>query len=496
MTEAELIAVPRMINPVGECREWNQLNSVAGLFDLLRFCGRIGVAVEVGSHRGVSTEAICLHAGEVWSIDPSHAVRYWSEVVPRRRNLKTLRTTSDEAARAFPDESIDFVYIDALHDYASVAANINEWWPKVRQGGWIAGHDFITIPGKEAGFGVIAAVRDSLGEPDAVFSDFSWVKRKNAPTRFQSWGRGEARFSRLPGEALYVQFTDSLGDAEPVKDAANIASLLSVEANDVDAPGEGVACPSMDDARRILAFWRGGKADHLVAQCDAGAGRSQAVVAALQRLAGQDNSEILRRGSYNRTLYRGILAAAGRPEQAEPLVSVVVRVKYPSDRLAALLLSLSRQRHTNWEAIVVKDGPSDLPSISDPRVRILQTSERKGRWGHPWRQAGIDACRGDYIVLQNDDNYLTPGYLEQMVAACERADIAVCGMSQSNNGWGFVMPEPRLWSIGIGCWIARSDVARSVPFEGDGYTADGEYFERIAAGRKVVMVNKPLFVAN
>ena len=51
------------------------------------------------------------------------------------------------------DESLDFVYIDAAHDEESVTDDINTWYPKVKKGGIISGHDY---SGKHKG--VIAAV--------------------------------------------------------------------------------------------------------------------------------------------------------------------------------------------------------------------------------------------------------------------------------------------------------------------------------------------------
>jgi hypothetical protein len=36
----------------------------------------------------------------------------------------------------------DLVFIDARHDYDSVLEDIRLWWPKVRTGGMLCGHDF------------------------------------------------------------------------------------------------------------------------------------------------------------------------------------------------------------------------------------------------------------------------------------------------------------------------------------------------------------------
>jgi len=58
------------------------------------------------------------------------------------RNLITdIRRLSWEAAALFEDASLDFVFIDASHDEASVARDIAAWLPKVRVGGMLAGHD-------------------------------------------------------------------------------------------------------------------------------------------------------------------------------------------------------------------------------------------------------------------------------------------------------------------------------------------------------------------
>jgi hypothetical protein len=37
---------------------------------------------------------------------------------------------------------IDLVFIDAAHDYASVKEDIHRWWPIVRDGGMLIGHDY------------------------------------------------------------------------------------------------------------------------------------------------------------------------------------------------------------------------------------------------------------------------------------------------------------------------------------------------------------------
>lgn len=55
--------------------------------------------------------------------------------------VQTFYMKSLDAAQYINDNSLDIVYIDASHDYDSVKADINAWFPKVRYGGIMCGHD-------------------------------------------------------------------------------------------------------------------------------------------------------------------------------------------------------------------------------------------------------------------------------------------------------------------------------------------------------------------
>jgi len=56
--------------------------------------------------------------------------------------IQLIISDSAAAARLFSDKSLDWVHLDARHDYASVKADIEAWLPKVRQGGWLSGDDY------------------------------------------------------------------------------------------------------------------------------------------------------------------------------------------------------------------------------------------------------------------------------------------------------------------------------------------------------------------
>jgi len=53
-----------------------------------------------------------------------------------------LRSFSYLLTPFFPDKTVDFVYIDGEHTYDAVTQDIADWWPKVKPGGIMAGHDY------------------------------------------------------------------------------------------------------------------------------------------------------------------------------------------------------------------------------------------------------------------------------------------------------------------------------------------------------------------
>lgn len=57
-------------------------------------------------------------------------------------NATILRKRSMEALADVPDESLDFVYIDADHTFDHVMTDIIWWARKVKMGGIVAGHDY------------------------------------------------------------------------------------------------------------------------------------------------------------------------------------------------------------------------------------------------------------------------------------------------------------------------------------------------------------------
>ena len=56
--------------------------------------------------------------------------------------VKIIRDYSFNAVKQFPDECFDFIYIDADHTFEGCYQDIIDWYPKVKKGGILCGHDY------------------------------------------------------------------------------------------------------------------------------------------------------------------------------------------------------------------------------------------------------------------------------------------------------------------------------------------------------------------
>ena len=68
---------------------------------------------------------------------------FLNNIEPVKHIITPVRKSSLEAAPLYEDNSLDFVFIDASHDYDNVLKDIKAWYPKVKPDiGVIAGHDY------------------------------------------------------------------------------------------------------------------------------------------------------------------------------------------------------------------------------------------------------------------------------------------------------------------------------------------------------------------
>ena len=129
--------------------------------------------VEVGVYKGQFTSALCaknpgleLIGVDSWTVYKGYneygsndlEEKSFKEAKERnaKYNVRFIKAWSMDAVKEFADESLDFVFIDANHDYEHVVEDIAAWSKKVRKGGIVCGHDY--IKSDRYNFGVIDAV--------------------------------------------------------------------------------------------------------------------------------------------------------------------------------------------------------------------------------------------------------------------------------------------------------------------------------------------------
>jgi hypothetical protein len=62
----------------------------------------------------------------------------------RQWNVSVCHNFTTACAHIHQNQTFDFIYIDARHDYKGVTADIENWFPKLNYRGIIAGHDYLT----------------------------------------------------------------------------------------------------------------------------------------------------------------------------------------------------------------------------------------------------------------------------------------------------------------------------------------------------------------
>jgi hypothetical protein len=162
------------------------------------------VGVEIGVYQGeLSKNILSLHPGLKWimidawsqntyegkddsAVSPIWRERYennaeenfqqaYANVEKYGDRASLLRLNSIEASKLFSDNTLDIVFADASHDYKSISSDSIAWWPKIKKGGYMCGHDY-EVPEfpdiKSAVHNIFKGYSIELDE------DFTWFVRK------------------------------------------------------------------------------------------------------------------------------------------------------------------------------------------------------------------------------------------------------------------------------------------------------------------------------
>ena len=159
-----------------------EIGNIQGLIDLYEFVKPRTVA-EIGCYQGESSEiaaqfSTVLVCVDNWGKGFEGGEGGFDKRMKKFNHINKVKLTSKQASENFPNNLFDLVYIDAMHDFENVIADIKCWLPKVKKGGYIGGHDFDSNHPE-----VIEAVMKSLNKKKKygkikTFSDSSWLVKK------------------------------------------------------------------------------------------------------------------------------------------------------------------------------------------------------------------------------------------------------------------------------------------------------------------------------
>jgi len=115
------ILAKRTLNVWKSCEEYK----------LVDLWGREDGYQEPGGH----TQAL----KDSWLIQSKSRLKKWIE----KGVTEFFVMRSTDAAKKLKDNYFDYIYLDARHDYCAVMEDIEHYYPKLRQGGILGGHDYV-----------------------------------------------------------------------------------------------------------------------------------------------------------------------------------------------------------------------------------------------------------------------------------------------------------------------------------------------------------------
>jgi glycosyltransferase involved in cell wall biosynthesis len=131
----------------------------------------------------------------------------------------------------------------------------------------------------------------------------------------------------------------------------------------------------------------------------------------------------------------------------DKLISVIIPIYNSAARIEKCLDTVLTQRYGNLEILCVDDGSTDdTPEIlkryeaRDRRVKVI--TQRNAGAGAA-RNAGLRACRGDYLSFLDSDDFFERNMYSKMMGAATKhdAEICVCDADTYNDQVDYYFPS-------------------------------------------------------
>lgn len=120
--------------------------------------------------------------------------------------------------------------------------------------------------------------------------------------------------------------------------------------------------------------------------------------------------------------------------QGEPLISIIIPNKDSFKYLKTAIESIEKSTYKNYEIIIVENN-SEKKNIfryydiiqKNPKIKVVYYKE-KGFNFSKINNFGVTYANGEYVLLLNNDiKVITPNWLEEMLALCQREEVGIVG---------------------------------------------------------------------
>lgn len=146
--------------------------------------------------------------------------------------------------------------------------------------------------------------------------------------------------------------------------------------------------------------------------------------------------------------------------------SIVLTVYGRTNLLSHALYCVQQQTYSDWELVVVFDGPNPAAKLVIDMINALKRSEdiryliierTPGTHGNPARRQGLAAAQGDYVVWMGHDCLIDKDYLSTHIENIQKAPNWCC----------LSVVGQRYWSPAGWHWMVASSVRQSLLVENE-----------------------------
>lgn len=187
------------------------------------------------------------------------------------------------------------------------------------------------------------------------------------------------------------------------------------------------------------------------------------------------------------SLFDGLYAS--RPASIDgPLVTVIMPCFQPDESLLTSVRSIVNQTYEHLEVLLVDDGsgPSfhkvfDAAAALDSRIRYVRLANNGGTYQA--RNAALDLASGDFVTVQDADDWSHPERIARQVQALLSNPLASGSFSDAiratdslTHQWIGYSPRRRNASS---LMFRLQDIQRTGPFDAVRKSGDSEFYERL-----------------